>query len=125
MRLRVIVSPTLTLKKEEKVFNFGDEFEVEEARGVEILKATFNGKPVVEFVSSGEVPKTDEELKNKVAELEESNKNLIAEKEELEKKIEELEESNKNLIAEKEKLENNELENPTNKKNTKKEGEDK
>lgn len=97
MRLRVIVEPTLTLKEEDKVLNFGEEFEVEEARGIEILKATFNGRPVVEFVSSNELPLNDEtlaaekaELAAKVQELTELNASLTAEKAELEAKVQEL-----------------------------------
>ena len=124
MRLRVIVDK-LKLAKEDLEYENGQEFDVSVERGIEILKATFNGKPVVEFVSSDELSVTDEELKNRVKELEESNKALISEKEELENRVKELEESNKALISEKEESENNELENPTNKKSTKKEGEDK
>lgn len=124
MRLRVIVDK-LKLAKEDLEYENGQEFDVSVERGAEILRATFNGKPVVEFVSSDELSETDEELKNRVKELEESNKNLIAEKEELEKHVKELEETNKTLIAEKAESENNELENSTNKKTQKKEGEDK
>lgn len=112
MRLRVIVD-RLKLTKENLEYGNGEEFEVSEERGIEILKTTFNGKPVVEFVSSNENPETDEKL--------------ITEKAELENRVKELEEDNKTLIAEKAELENKikELEKPTNSKCSKKEGEDK
>lgn len=100
MRLRVIVD-RLKLTKENLEYGYGTEFEVSDERGIEILKTTFNGNPVVEFVSSDDDPKTDEEL--------------IAEKAELEAQVKELTEAN----------ENKELEKSTNKKETKKEGEDK
>ena len=100
MRLRVIVD-RLRLTKENLEYGYGEEFEVSVKRGIEILRTTFNGVPVVEFVSSNENPETDEEL--------------IAEKEALEAQVKELTETN----------ENKELEKPTNKKQTKKEGEDK
>ena len=100
MRLRVIVD-RLRLTKENLEYGYGEEFEVSVKRGIEILRTTFNGVPVVEFVSSNENPETDEEL--------------IAEKEALEAQVKELTETN----------ENKELEKPTNKQKTKKEGEDK
>lgn len=100
MRLRVIVD-RLRLTKENLEYGYGEEFEVSVKRGIEILRTTFNGVPVVEFVSSNENPETDEEL--------------IAEKEALEAQVKELTEIN----------ENKELEKPTNKQKTKKEGEDK
>ena len=112
MRLRVIVSPTLTLNKEDKVIPYGEEFEVSEARGIEILKTTFNGSPVAEFVSSNggnsneeSLIKEKETLEEKVKELEEANKNLTTEKGTLEEKVKELEEANKNLTPEKGTLE--------------------
>ena len=77
MRLRVIVDK-LKLTKEDLEYENGQEFEVSEERGIEILKATFKGKPVVEFVSSNGTPETNEKL--------------ITEKEELENKVKELEE---------------------------------
>ncbi len=124
MRLRVIVD-RLKLTKENLEYGYGTEFEVPVARGIEILKTTFNGDPVVEFVSSNENPETDEELiaekealKNRVKELEESNEELIAEKEALENRVKELEESNENP-------ENEGEEENKNKKGAKKEGEDK
>ena len=101
MRLRVIVSPTLTLNKEDKVIPYGEEFEVSEARGIEILKTTFNGSPVAEFVSSNggnsneeSLIKEKETLEEKVKELEEANKNLTTEKGTLEEKVKELEKTN-------------------------------
>lgn len=103
MRLRVIVD-RLKLTKENLEYGYGTEFEVPVARGIEILKTTFNGDPVVEFVSSNENPETDEEL--------------IAEKEALENRVKELEESN-------ETPENEGVEENKNKKGAKKEGEDK
>lgn len=124
MRLRVIVD-RLKLTKENLVYGYGTEFEVSVARGIEILKTTFNGSPVVEFVSSNENPKTDEELiaekaelENRVKELEETNETLIAEKAELEAQVKELTEAKATPENE------GEVENK-NKKDTKKEGEDK
>lgn len=103
MRLRVIVD-RLKLTKENQEYGYGTEFEVSVARGIEILKTTFNGNPVVEFVNSNETPKTDEEL--------------IAEKTKLEAQVKELTEPNETPENE------GEIENK-NKKGTKKEGEDK
>lgn len=124
MRLRVIVD-RLKLTKENLVYGYGTEFEVSVARGIEILKTTFNGSPVVEFVSSNENPKTDEELiaekaelENRVKELEETNETLIAEKAELEAQVKELTEAKATPENE------GEVENK-NKKSAKKEGEDK
>ncbi len=121
MRLRVIVD-RLRLTKENLEYGYGEEFEVSVKRGIEILRTTFNGVPVVEFVSSNENPETDEELiaekealEAQVKELTETNENLVAEKEALEAQVKELTETN----------ENKELEKPTNKQKTKKEGEDK
>lgn len=124
MRLRVIVD-RLKLTKENLEYGYGKEFEVSVARGIEILKTTFNGNPVVEFVSSNEDPKIDEELiaekanlEAQVKELTEANETLIAEKTELENRIKELAEANE--IPENE----GEVESK-NKKSAKKEGEDK
>ena len=116
MKLKVIVKPTLTLSKEEKVLNYGEEFEVEKERGIEILKTTFEGKPVVELV--------EEAMSNE--ELETVNANLTKEKEALEAKVKELEEVNAKLTEEKEALEEKvkELETPDSK-NTSKKGENK
>ena len=126
MRLRVIVD-RLKLTKENLEYGYGKEFEVSVARGTEILKTTFNGNPVVEFV-----PETDKELaaekanlEAQVKELTEANETLIAEKVELENRIKELETIDETPVNEGEKSENNELEKPTNKKSSKKEGEDK
>lgn len=94
MKLRVIVKPTLKLTAEDKVLPYGEEFEVDFERGKEILKATYDGKPVVELV---EEAKSNEELEAKVSELEEANKTLAAEKEAAEAKISELEEAIKAL----------------------------
>lgn len=53
MKLKQIVcdKTELTLTKERKKNKFGDEFEVSEERGKEILAATFKGKPVAEIVN--------------------------------------------------------------------------
>ena len=124
MRLRVIVD-RLKLTKENLEYGYGTEFEVSVARGIEILKTTFNGNPVVEFVSSNENSETDEELiaekaklENRVKELEETNETLIAEKAELEAQVKELTEA-------KETPENEGEAETKNKKGAKKEGEDK
>lgn len=103
MRLRVIVD-RLKLTKENLEYGYGNEFDVSVERGIEILKTTFNGNPVVEFVSSDENPKTDEEL--------------IAEKAKLEAQVKELTEVNETPENE------GEVENKS-KKGAKKEGEDK
>lgn len=124
MRLRVIVD-RLKLTKENLEYGYGKEFEVPVERGIEILKTTFNGNPVVEFVSSNENPKTDAELIAKNAELEaqvteltEAKDTLIVEKAALENRVKELEEAN-------ETPENEGEEENKNKKGAKKEGEDK
>ena len=124
MRLRVIVD-RLNLKKENLQYGYGEEFEVSVARGIEILKTTFNGNPVVEFVSAGEDFQSDEELiaektklEAQVKELEEANETLTAEKVALENKVKELEEAN-------ETPENEGETESKNKKSAKKEGEDK
>lgn len=124
MRLRVIVD-RLKLTKENLEYGYGTEFDVSVARGIEILKTTFNGNPVVEFVSSNADPETDEELiaekaklEAKVKELTEAKETLIAEKEALENRIKELEKSNETPDNEGEKEDKN-------KKGAKKEGEDK
>lgn len=124
MRLRVIVD-RLKLTKENLEYGYGQEFEVSVERGIEILKTTFNGNPVVEFVSSNVDPKTDEKLiaenanlAAKVRELTEANETLIAEKADLENRVKELEEAKATPEIE------GEAENK-NKKSAKKEGEDK
>lgn len=52
MKLKQIVcdETELTLTKERKKVKFGEEFEVSDERGKEILAATFKGKPVAEIV---------------------------------------------------------------------------
>lgn len=52
MKLKQIVcdQTELTLTKEKKKIKYGDEFEVTDKRGKEILAATFKGKPVAELV---------------------------------------------------------------------------
>lgn len=52
MKLKQIVcdETELTLTKERKKVKFGDEFEVSDERGKEILATTFKGKPVAEIV---------------------------------------------------------------------------
>lgn len=124
MRLRVIVD-RLKLSKENLEYGYGNEFDVSVERGIEILKTTFNGNPVVEFVSSDENPKTDEELiaekaklEAQVKELTEANETLIAEKAELEAQVKKLTEANETPENE------GEVENKS-KKGAKKEGEDK
>lgn len=53
MKLKQIVcdETELTLTKERKKVKFGEEFEVSDERGKEILAATFKGKPVAELVT--------------------------------------------------------------------------
>lgn len=53
MKLKQIVcdKTELTLTKERKKIKFGEEFEVSDERGKEILAATFKGKPVAEIVT--------------------------------------------------------------------------
>lgn len=57
MKLKVIAQyengkpSSLTLTKEKKVIEYGKVFDVSEERGKEILKATFQGKPVVAIVA--------------------------------------------------------------------------
>lgn len=77
MKLRVIAEPNLTLNKENKIVDFGETFDVDVERGIEILKTTYNGKVVAELVSEDEneelasLKDENKELKDKVAELEE------------------------------------------------------
>lgn len=131
MRLRVIVN-RLKLTKEDLEFGYGNEFEVPETRGIEILKTTFNGNPVVEFVSSNGGT-TDDELLNankvleaKVNELTVANEILTAEKEALETKVNELTDAYENLEVEKEEGFSEGSEEIEGSKNTnKKEGKDK
>ncbi len=53
MKLKQIVydESDLTLTKERKKIKYGEEFEVTDERGKEILAATFKGKPVAEIVN--------------------------------------------------------------------------
>lgn len=110
MRLRVIVD-RLKLTKENLEFGYGNEFEVSEERGTDILKTTYNGNPVVEFVSSNDAVTDDEllnankELEAKVNELTVDNDSLKVENEKLEAKVNELTSAYENLIVEKEELE--------------------
>jgi len=59
MKLKQIVcdKTDLTLTKEKKVVEYGKVFEVDEARGNEILKATYKGQPVVELVEESKEDK--------------------------------------------------------------------
>lgn len=52
MKLRQIVidETALTLTKEKKIITYGEEFEVSDDRGKEILAATYKGAPVAEEV---------------------------------------------------------------------------
>lgn len=54
MKLKQIVcdETELTLTKERKKIKFGEEFEVSDERGKEILAVTFKGKPVAEIVKT-------------------------------------------------------------------------
>ena len=54
MKLRVLVNPSLYLTKEKKTVSYNDVFEVDEKRGSEILRATYQNKPVVELVEEKE-----------------------------------------------------------------------
>lgn len=130
MRLRVIVD-RLKLTKENLEFGYGNEFEVSDARGTEILKTTFNGNPVVEFVSSNDGATDDEllnankELEAKVNELTVANEILTAEKEALEAKVNELTDAYENLEVEKEEISEGSEEIGGSKNANKKEGKDK
>lgn len=130
MRLRVIVD-RLKLTKENLEFGYGNEFEVSDARGTEILKITFNGNPVVEFVSSNDGATDDEllnankELEAKVNELTVANEILTAEKEALEAKVNELTDAYENLEVEKEEISEGSEEIEGSKNANKKEGKDK
>jgi len=130
MRLRVIVD-RLKLTKENLEFGYGNEFEVSDARGTEILKTTFNGNPVVEFVSSNDGATDDEllnankELEAKVNELTVANEILTAEKEALEAKVNELTDAYENLKVEKEEISEGSEEMESSKSTNKKEGKDK
>lgn len=130
MRLRVIVD-RLKLTKENLEFGYGNEFEVSDARGTEILKTTFNGNPVVEFVSSNDGANDDEllnankELEAKVNELTVANEILTAEKEALEAKVNELTDAYENLEVEKEEISEGSEEIEGSKNANKKEGKDK
>lgn len=130
MRLRVIVD-RLKLTKENLEFGYGNEFEVSDARGTEILKTTFNGNPVVEFVSSNDGATDDEllnankELEAKVNELTVANEILTAEKEALEAKVNELTDGYENLEVEKEEISEGSEEIEGSKNANKKEGKDK
>lgn len=130
MRLRVIVD-RLKLTKENLEFGYGNEFEVSDVRGTEILKTTFNGNPVVEFVSSNDGATDDEllnankELEAKVNELTVANEILTAEKEALEAKVNELTDAYENLEVEKEEISEGSEEIEGSKNANKKEGKDK
>lgn len=130
MRLRVIVD-RLKLTKENLEFGYGNEFEVSDARGTEILKTTFNGNPVVEFVSSNDGATDDEllnankELEAKVNELTVANEILTAEKEALEAKVNELTDAYENLEVEKEEISEGSEEIEGSKNANKKKGKDK
>lgn len=130
MRLKVIVD-RLKLTKENLEFGYGNEFEVSDARGTEILKTTFNGNPVVEFVSSNDGATDDEllnankELEAKVNELTVANEILTAEKEALEAKVNELTDAYENLEVEKEEISEGSEEIEGSKNANKKEGKDK
>lgn len=130
MRLRVIVD-RLKLTKENLEFGYGNEFEVSDARGTEILKTTFNGNPVVEFISSNDGATDDEllnankELEAKVNELTVANEILTAEKEALEAKVNELTDAYENLEVEKEEISEGSEEIEGSKNANKKEGKDK
>ena len=73
MKLRQIVidKTDLTLTKEKKVIKYDEVFEVSEARGKEILAATFKGKPVAELV---------EEPKEEVKEIKKDTKRVSKKK---------------------------------------------
>ena len=60
MKLKQIVcdGTTLNLTKEKKVIKFGEVFDVDDERGEEILKATFEDKPVAELVKEEPVKNT-------------------------------------------------------------------
>jgi hypothetical protein len=82
MKLKVTVKPHLKLEKEDKIYQYGEEFDVSEERGIEILKATYKGKTVVEYVSKNDIQaqeandliEENNKLKLKVKELEEKSK---------------------------------------------------
>ena len=74
MKLKQIVcdKTALTLTKEKKVVNYGEEFEVTEARAKEILKATYKDEPVAAIVE--EVVEPTEEAKTKAPKTTKKNK---------------------------------------------------
>ena len=63
MKLRVIAEPDLWLIKEKKNVLYGETFEVSQERGLEILKATYNGKPVAELVEDSNNKESNKKIK--------------------------------------------------------------
>ena len=99
MKLKVIAQPTLTLLKEDITYTYGEIFEVSEERGSEILKTTYNGRPVVEYVLS-DSNKEIEEKEREIERLNSENNGLISKVEELEAKINELTKESEKLLEE-------------------------
>lgn len=99
MKLKVIVKPTLTLLKEDITYPYGETFEVSEERGIEILKTTYGGKPVVEYVPT-DSNKELEEKKEEIARLTIENESLMSKIEGLEAKVNELTKESEKLLEE-------------------------
>ena len=102
MKLKVTAKPHLKLTKEDKIKGYGEIFDVSDERGVEILKTTFNGETVAEFVP--EENTENEALKAEITKLEEEKENLSRENEALKAEITKLEEEKENLSRENEAL---------------------
>ncbi len=92
MKLKVTVQPSLTLLKENITYPYGETFEVSEERGIEILKTTYQGKTVVEYVPSN----SNKEFEDKEQEIE----RLTSENNDLISKINELTKESEKLIEE-------------------------
>jgi predicted RNase H-like nuclease (RuvC/YqgF family) len=88
MKLKVTAKPHLKLTKEDEIKGYGEIFEVSDERGIEILKTTFNGETVAEFVP--EENTENEALKAEITKLEEEKENLSKENEALKAEIEKL-----------------------------------
>ena len=107
MKLRVAVKPHLKLLKENLEIPFGEIFEVEEERGIEILKKVYQGKTVVEFVSENQGFDVNNMLLEK-KQLEIKNDNLVLEMEKLKEEKEQTENKYLELLEQVQSMEENE-----------------